>query len=67
MDKEIAVLTGAGSVGVAITRRAGIGRTVLLADFNGTALNTVAEQLRDEYDVTTQVTGFRPHPRRSSG
>ncbi|HET6270707.1 MAG TPA: hypothetical protein VFE00_11635 [Arthrobacter sp.] len=52
---------------MAITRRAGIGRTVLLADVNETALNTVAEQLRDEYDVTTQVTGFRPHPRRNSG
>lgn len=32
MDKETAVLIGTGSIGVAIVRGAGIGRTVLLAD-----------------------------------
>ncbi|MCU1533025.1 MAG: NAD(P)-dependent dehydrogenase, short-chain alcohol dehydrogenase family [Arthrobacter sp.] len=57
MNKEIAVLIGTGSIGLAIVRRAGVGRMVLLADYNETALNTVAGQLRDEgYEVSTQVT-----------
>jgi NAD(P)-dependent dehydrogenase (short-subunit alcohol dehydrogenase family) len=42
-------------MGVAITRRIGAGRSVLLADFNEPALDAVAQTLRDEgHHVTTQ-------------
>ena len=34
MAHEVAVLIGTGSIGVAIGRRAAIGRTLLLADYN---------------------------------
>ncbi|MGD0556417.1 MAG: SDR family oxidoreductase [Streptosporangiaceae bacterium] len=57
MSKEVAVLTGAGSIGLAIIRRVGAGRTVLLADYSDKNLASAASQLSDEgYEVTTQVT-----------
>jgi hypothetical protein len=62
MSVEVAVLIGTGSIGVAIGRRAAIGRHLLLADYNETALETVAEQLRGEgYEVTTQPTDVAEH------
>jgi NAD(P)-dependent dehydrogenase (short-subunit alcohol dehydrogenase family) len=62
MTSEVAVLIGTGSIGVAIGRRAAIGHTLLLADYNETALATVAEQLRGEgYEVTTQATDLSDH------
>jgi NAD(P)-dependent dehydrogenase (short-subunit alcohol dehydrogenase family) len=52
---EIAVLIGTGSIGVAIGRRAAVGRKLLLADFNEQTMADVATQLHGEgYDVTTQ-------------
>lgn len=55
MSEEIAVVVGAGSIGVAIARRAAVGRTLLLADFNEQALAEVAAQLRGEgYEVSTR-------------
>ena len=57
MDKDIAVITGAGGIGLAIARRVGRGRTVLLADYNEKALSAAAETLRGGgYDVTTRIT-----------
>jgi NAD(P)-dependent dehydrogenase (short-subunit alcohol dehydrogenase family) len=57
MDKDIAVITGAGGIGLAIARRVGRGRTVLLADYNEKALSAAAELLRGEgYDVATRIT-----------
>jgi NAD(P)-dependent dehydrogenase (short-subunit alcohol dehydrogenase family) len=51
MDKDVAVIIGAGGIGLAIARRVGIGRTVLLADYSDKALDA-AEQLRGEgHDV----------------
>jgi len=56
------VLIGTGSIGMAIGRRAAIGRTLVLADYNETALETVAEQLRGEgYEVTTQAADGSDH------
>lgn len=56
MDKEVAVVIGAGSIGRAIGRRVGIGRTVVLADYSQKALEAAEEQLRaDGYDVTTRT------------
>ena len=63
MAREVAVLIGTGSIGVAIGRRAAIGRNLLLADYNQTALQAMAEQLRGEgYEVTTQATDVSDHP-----
>jgi NAD(P)-dependent dehydrogenase (short-subunit alcohol dehydrogenase family) len=62
MPEEVAVIIGSGSIGVAIGRRAGIGRTVLLADFNEQTMAGVAEQLRGEgYNVTTSPIDISDH------
>src|SRR5690606_27159891 len=52
---DVLVVIGIGGMGVAIARRLGPGRPVLLADFDDAALHAVAERLRgDGYDVYTQ-------------
>lgn len=52
MDRDVAVIIGVGGMGLAIARRVGSGRTVLLADFNEETLRQAAEQLRGEgHDV----------------
>ncbi|WP_194903817.1 SDR family oxidoreductase [Catenulispora rubra] len=57
MSNEVAVVIGSGSIGVAIARRVGTGRTVLLADYSEKNALAAAEQLRGEgYEVTTRVT-----------
>ncbi|GAB3004087.1 SDR family oxidoreductase [Streptomyces pseudoechinosporeus] len=54
--QEVVVVIGSGSIGLAIARRVGAGRTVLLADHSEQAA-TAAERLSGEgYDVTTRVT-----------
>ncbi|NQX17948.1 SDR family oxidoreductase [Rathayibacter sp. VKM Ac-2857] len=54
MTQEIAVIIGSGSIGVAIGRRVGVGRHVILADFNEQTMAGVAETLRGEgYDLST--------------
>jgi NAD(P)-dependent dehydrogenase (short-subunit alcohol dehydrogenase family) len=59
---EVAVLIGTGSIGVAIGRRAAIGRKLLLADFNENTMADVATQLRGEgYDVATQQIDIADH------
>ncbi|MCB0912097.1 MAG: SDR family NAD(P)-dependent oxidoreductase, partial [Propionibacteriaceae bacterium] len=56
MTDTVAVLIGTGSIGVAVARRAAIGHTLLLADYNQAQLATVADQLQGEgYDVETRV------------
>ena len=51
---EVAVVIGAGSIGQAIVRRVGVGRTILLADINAEAAETTAHQLRTAgYTVET--------------
>lgn len=51
---EVLVVIGTGGMGEAISRRLGTGRTVLLADFNESALNRVASTLHSD--------GYRVHP-----
>ncbi|HLS77091.1 MAG TPA: SDR family oxidoreductase [Nocardia sp.] len=52
---DVLVVIGIGGMGVAIARRLGPGRPVLLADFDDTALHAAADRLRgDGYDVYTQ-------------
>lgn len=52
--KEVVVVIGAGGIGVAIARRQGFGKTVLLADFNEQTLAAAAEDMRNaSYAVET--------------
>lgn len=56
MNKEVIVMIGAGGIGMAIARRQGFGRTVLLADFNPQTLACAAQSMRDAgYAVETQL------------
>lgn len=56
MKNEVVVVIGAGGIGLAIARRQGFGKTLLLADFNEKALSTAAEALAEaSYAVATQV------------
>ncbi|MGG7099491.1 SDR family oxidoreductase [Rhodococcus sp. 24CO] len=62
MSTEVAVVIGSGSIGVAIGRRAAVGRKLVLADFNQQAMDAVAEQLRGEgYEVTTHPIDISAH------
>ncbi|WP_105974302.1 SDR family oxidoreductase [Streptomyces geranii] len=55
--KEIVVVIGPGSIGLAIARRVGTGRTLLLAAHDEKASQVAAEQLRGEgYKVAVQTT-----------
>jgi NAD(P)-dependent dehydrogenase (short-subunit alcohol dehydrogenase family) len=58
LDKEVAVLIGSrNSIGAAVIRRVGIGRTVLLTDDNERRLKASAGELAVEgFHVITQVT-----------
>lgn len=56
MDRDVAVVIGAGGMGLAIARRVGSGRKLLLADVRENALDMAAEQLRAEgQDITTET------------
>ncbi|MCJ7711999.1 MAG: SDR family oxidoreductase [Chloroflexi bacterium] len=56
MDRDVAVVIGVGGMGLAIARRVGGGRRLLLADFNEATLAAAADQLRgDGHDVTAQM------------
>ncbi|MBN1265147.1 MAG: SDR family oxidoreductase [Anaerolineales bacterium] len=51
-EREVVVITGVGGMGVAIARRLGNGRVLVLADFDDAALQRVSAQLSGEgYDV----------------
>ncbi|MEV2193616.1 SDR family oxidoreductase [Streptomyces phaeochromogenes] len=55
--KEIVVVIGPGSIGLAIARRVGAGRTLLLAAHDEKASQAAAEQLRGEgYEAAVQTT-----------
>lgn len=54
MRDDVVVVIGAGGIGVAIARRQGFGKTVLLADFNEKTLQAAADDLRGaSYEVST--------------
>lgn len=56
MSKDIVVIIGAGGIGIAIARRQGIGKTLLLADFNEKTLQSAAAELRGaSYEVETHT------------
>lgn len=54
MAKDVVVVIGAGGIGVAIARRQGFGKTILLADFNEQTLRAAAGDLKGaSYTVAT--------------
>ncbi len=56
MEKGVAVVIGVGGMGLAIARRVGSGRALLLADVDEAAVAVAAGLLRGEgHDVTTRV------------
>ena len=56
MPQEVAVIIGAGSLGVAIARRVAVGRHLILADFSEATMAAVAEVLRGEgYELSTHA------------
>ncbi|RUN78307.1 SDR family oxidoreductase [Sphingomonas sp. TF3] len=56
MANDVVVIIGAGGIGLAIARRQGFGKTVLLADFNEATLGAAADAMRAaSYVVETQV------------
>lgn len=62
MEKQVTVITGVGGMGLAIARRIGSGRQLLLADFNETTLTAAAELLRGEgHDVTVATVDVSDH------
>jgi NAD(P)-dependent dehydrogenase (short-subunit alcohol dehydrogenase family) len=55
MSKPVLVIIGSGGMGAAIARRLGSGRTLLLADFDETRLESFSALLRgDGYDAVAQ-------------
>ena len=55
--KNVTVLIGAGSIGIAIARRVSAGKHILLADLNPNTLETAFNTLTDAgFDVSTHVT-----------
>lgn len=55
MDRDVVVVIGVGGMGLAIARRIGSGRRVVLADFNEQTLEAAAAQLRVEgHEVVAQ-------------
>jgi NAD(P)-dependent dehydrogenase (short-subunit alcohol dehydrogenase family) len=54
-DKEVLVIIGAGGMGLAIARRVGAGRVIMLADVSKSCLTAAAETLStDGHQVLTQ-------------
>jgi len=54
MKQEVVVVIGAGGIGMAIARRQGFGKQILLADFNEKLLAAAAKELESaSYKVTT--------------
>ncbi|MBL0405671.1 SDR family oxidoreductase [Microvirga aerilata] len=63
MARDVVVVIGAGGIGLAIARRQGFGKTLLLADFNEKTLQSAAEELRGvSYSVETQVVDVSSRP-----
>lgn len=55
METQVVVVIGSGGIGMAIGRRQGFGKHILLADFNQELLEKAAKELQEaSYKVSTQ-------------
>jgi len=55
-NKEVVVLIGSGSIGVAIARRVGVGKHILLADLRKENADAPAKVMSEAgYEVSTTV------------
>ena len=55
METQVVVIIGAGGIGIAIARRQGFGKHIVLADFNQELLDKAAKELEGaSYKVSTQ-------------
>ena len=62
MNKEVLVVIGAGGIGLAIARRLGSGKNVLLADINQGTLETAVKALKaDGHQVSEQQVDVSSH------
>lgn len=62
MTSNVLVVIGVGGIGMAIAKREGAGKVVLLADINAHILSFAAQELKDTgYIVETQVTDVSSH------
>lgn len=56
MKKDVMVVIGTGGIGIAIARRSGFGKKILLSDLNQTVLDEAAQRMRTAgYHVDTQL------------
>lgn len=55
MQKDVMVIIGASGIGIAIARRSGFGKTILLADFNSVGLAAAQEMTTAGYEVEPQM------------
>ena len=56
METQVVVVIGAGGIGMAIARRQGFGKHILLADFNQELLIKASKELEDaSYKVSIQI------------
>lgn len=63
MTKDVIVVIGAGGIGLAIARRQGIGKKVVLADANAETLAQASAALRAaSYDVIAQLVDVTSRP-----
>ncbi len=54
MNEQVVVVIGAGGIGIAIARRQGFGKHIVLADFNEELLKSAAQELKTaSYKVST--------------
>jgi len=62
MGNQVVVVIGAGGIGVAIARRQGFGKIILLADRNEGTLRSAADNLRDaSFTVETRGVDVSSH------
>ena len=62
MNTQVLVVIGVGGMGLAIARRLGSGKSLLLSDFSETTLQTAADSLRgDGHDVATHRVDVSSH------
>jgi threonine dehydrogenase-like Zn-dependent dehydrogenase len=66
MNAVVVVVIGAGGIGIAIARRQGFGKHILLADFNEELLETAARELEIPLTLKSSPSNRSTRPTRGS-